>query len=138
MLKGDRVGILAGHDNRVSCLGVSNDGLSLCTGSWDSLVSAFVNSANGSLKFGHKTQYSSFSSLTSFSSHHHHSFRYSIQPFLFTFKFLKLHFSKLFMVDLFLQYLYYYYRICMYKRYCWKERQSKVKRVDSSSSATER
>lgn len=28
-----------GHENRVSCLGVSNDGISLCTGSWDSLVS---------------------------------------------------------------------------------------------------
>ena len=27
-----------GHENRVSCLGVSNDGISLCTGSWDSLV----------------------------------------------------------------------------------------------------
>jgi len=33
------VGSLVGHDNRVSCLGVSNDGMSLCTGSWDSLVS---------------------------------------------------------------------------------------------------
>jgi hypothetical protein len=31
---------LSGHENRVSCLGVSNDGISLCTGSWDSLVSA--------------------------------------------------------------------------------------------------
>jgi hypothetical protein len=29
---------LNGHENRVSCLGVSNDGISLCTGSWDSLV----------------------------------------------------------------------------------------------------
>lgn len=29
---------MVGHDNRVSCLGVSNDGMSLCTGSWDSLV----------------------------------------------------------------------------------------------------
>lgn len=33
------MGSLTGHDNRVSCLGVSNDGISLCTGSWDSLVS---------------------------------------------------------------------------------------------------
>lgn len=33
------MGSLVGHDNRVSCLGVSNDGMSLCTGSWDSLVS---------------------------------------------------------------------------------------------------
>ena len=27
-----------GHENRVSCLGVSNDGISLCTGSWDAFV----------------------------------------------------------------------------------------------------
>lgn len=39
MMRGERVGTLSGHDNRVSCLGVSNDGISLCTGSWDSLVS---------------------------------------------------------------------------------------------------
>ena len=38
-LRGDKVGSLSGHENRVSCLGVSNDGISLCTGSWDSLVS---------------------------------------------------------------------------------------------------
>ena len=37
-LKGERVGVLAGHDNRVSCLGVSGDGVALCTGSWDSLL----------------------------------------------------------------------------------------------------
>jgi guanine nucleotide-binding protein G(I)/G(S)/G(T) subunit beta-1 len=37
-LKGDRVGILTGHENRVSCLGVSNDGMALCTGSWDSYL----------------------------------------------------------------------------------------------------
>lgn len=37
--RGEKVGSLVGHDNRVSCLGVSNDGMSLCTGSWDSLVS---------------------------------------------------------------------------------------------------
>ena len=30
-LKGDRVGTLSGHENRVSCLGVSGDGLALCT-----------------------------------------------------------------------------------------------------------
>lgn len=36
--RGEKVGSLVGHDNRVSCLGVSNDGISLCTGSWDSLV----------------------------------------------------------------------------------------------------
>lgn len=37
-LKGERVGVLAAHDNRVSCLGVSSDGMALCTGSWDSLL----------------------------------------------------------------------------------------------------
>ena len=36
--RGEKVGSLQGHENRVSCLGVSNDGISLCTGSWDSLV----------------------------------------------------------------------------------------------------
>jgi len=29
---------LIGHDNRVSCLGVSDDGKALCTGSWDTLL----------------------------------------------------------------------------------------------------
>ncbi|KAF2466158.1 guanine nucleotide-binding protein, beta subunit [Lindgomyces ingoldianus] len=38
VLRGERVGTLQGHDNRVSCLGVSNDALSLCTGSWDSML----------------------------------------------------------------------------------------------------
>ncbi len=33
-LKGERVGVLTGHENRVSCLGVSIDGMALCTGSW--------------------------------------------------------------------------------------------------------
>jgi WD40 repeat protein len=37
-LKGERVGVLAGHENRVSCLGVSQDGMALCTGSWDSML----------------------------------------------------------------------------------------------------
>jgi len=37
-LKGERVFCLQGHDNRVSCLGVSSDGAALCTGSWDSLL----------------------------------------------------------------------------------------------------
>lgn len=36
--RGEKIGSLVGHENRVSCLGVSNDGISLCTGSWDSLV----------------------------------------------------------------------------------------------------
>ncbi|KDN37942.1 putative G-protein beta subunit Bpp1 [Tilletiaria anomala UBC 951] len=34
-LKGERVGVLAAHENRVSCLGVSTDGIALGTGSWD-------------------------------------------------------------------------------------------------------
>ncbi|KAK9239744.1 WD40-repeat-containing domain protein [Lipomyces kononenkoae] len=38
VLRGDKVASLSGHDNRVSCLGLSNDGISLCTGSWDSLL----------------------------------------------------------------------------------------------------
>ncbi|KAI7854561.1 guanine nucleotide-binding protein subunit beta [Circinella umbellata] len=37
-LKGERVGILQAHENRVSCLGVSGDGMALCTGSWDSTL----------------------------------------------------------------------------------------------------
>ena len=37
-LKGERIGILDGHDNRVSCLGISADGMALCTGSWDSVL----------------------------------------------------------------------------------------------------
>ncbi|CAH8446511.1 unnamed protein product [Schistosoma turkestanicum] len=37
-LKQERAGILAGHDNRVSCLGVSEDGMAVCTGSWDSFL----------------------------------------------------------------------------------------------------
>ncbi|OMJ07743.1 Guanine nucleotide-binding protein subunit beta [Smittium culicis] len=38
VLKSEMVGILSGHDNRVSCLGVSGKGDALCTGSWDSLL----------------------------------------------------------------------------------------------------
>jgi len=37
-LSGKQVGCLAGHDNRVSCLGVAHDGMALCTGSWDSFL----------------------------------------------------------------------------------------------------
>lgn len=37
-LKGDRVGVLTGHDNRVSCLGVTEDGIAIATGSWDSFL----------------------------------------------------------------------------------------------------
>lgn len=37
-LKQEQVGVLSSHDNRVSCLGVTDDGLALCTGSWDSYL----------------------------------------------------------------------------------------------------
>jgi len=37
-LTGEKVYTLEGHENRVSCLGVSSDGMALCTGSWDSLL----------------------------------------------------------------------------------------------------
>lgn len=32
------IGILAGHDNRVSCLGVTENGMAVATGSWDSFL----------------------------------------------------------------------------------------------------
>jgi guanine nucleotide-binding protein G(I)/G(S)/G(T) subunit beta-1 len=35
---GTMVDELNGHDNRVSCLGVTNDGKAMCTGSWDTLL----------------------------------------------------------------------------------------------------
>lgn len=35
VLKGTRVSILFGHENRVSTLRVSQDGTAFCTGSWD-------------------------------------------------------------------------------------------------------
>jgi WD40 repeat protein len=41
VLKGERVGVLAAHENRVSCLGVSPDGMAMCTGSWDSVLKVF-------------------------------------------------------------------------------------------------
>uniref|UniRef100_A0A182X6X2 Uncharacterized protein n=1 Tax=Anopheles quadriannulatus TaxID=34691 RepID=A0A182X6X2_ANOQN len=37
-LKAERAGILAGHDNRVSCLGVTENGMAVATGSWDSFL----------------------------------------------------------------------------------------------------
>ncbi|XP_056331711.1 guanine nucleotide-binding protein G(I)/G(S)/G(T) subunit beta-3a [Danio aesculapii] len=37
-LKSERVGVLSGHDNRVSCIGVTPDGMACCTGSWDSFL----------------------------------------------------------------------------------------------------
>jgi guanine nucleotide-binding protein G(I)/G(S)/G(T) subunit beta-1 len=33
---------LVGHDNRVSCLGVTTDGKALCTGSWDTLLKVWA------------------------------------------------------------------------------------------------
>jgi len=33
---------LQGHENRVSCLGVNNDGNALCTGSWDTLLKVWA------------------------------------------------------------------------------------------------
>ncbi|CAO3626560.1 unnamed protein product [Cunninghamella echinulata] len=41
-LKGECLSTLSGHDNRVSCLGVSSDGLALCTGSWDSTLKVWA------------------------------------------------------------------------------------------------
>lgn len=38
IVKGKNLCVLPGHDNRVSCLGVSSDGMALCTGSWDSFL----------------------------------------------------------------------------------------------------
>uniref|UniRef100_A0A8D1P3N8 Guanine nucleotide-binding protein G(I)/G(S)/G(T) subunit beta-3 n=1 Tax=Sus scrofa TaxID=9823 RepID=A0A8D1P3N8_PIG len=37
-MKCERVGTLSGHDNRVSCLGVTADGMAVATGSWDSFL----------------------------------------------------------------------------------------------------
>jgi len=41
-LTGKQVGVLAGHDNRVSCLGVAYDGQAMCTGSWDSFLKVWA------------------------------------------------------------------------------------------------
>jgi len=38
VLKQERAGVLAGHDNRVSCLGVTENGAAVATGSWDSFL----------------------------------------------------------------------------------------------------
>jgi len=42
VLKGTRVAKLVEHSNRVSCLGVSADGVALCTGSWDANLRVWV------------------------------------------------------------------------------------------------
>lgn len=39
---GQLVDQLVGHDNRVSCLGVTDDGKALCTGSWDTLLKVWA------------------------------------------------------------------------------------------------
>eukprot|EP01104_Vermistella_antarctica_P001785 TRINITY_DN118_c0_g1_i1.p1 TRINITY_DN118_c0_g1~~TRINITY_DN118_c0_g1_i1.p1 ORF type:complete len:346 (+),score=74.29 TRINITY_DN118_c0_g1_i1:42-1079(+) len=41
-LKGEREQILNSHENRVSCIGVSSDGMALCTGSWDSFLKVWA------------------------------------------------------------------------------------------------
>jgi len=42
---GKQTACLSGHDNRVSCLGISSDGLALCTGSWDSFLKVWAQGA---------------------------------------------------------------------------------------------
>jgi len=42
VLRGEHAATLAGHDNRVSCLGVSADGMALCTGSWDTVLKVWA------------------------------------------------------------------------------------------------
>nr|AFY06998.1 G-protein beta subunit [Ditylenchus destructor] len=37
-IRQERIGVLAGHSQRVSCLGVAKDGSAICTGSWDGLL----------------------------------------------------------------------------------------------------
>eukprot|EP00052_Salpingoeca_macrocollata_P000717 m.21934 g.21934 ORF g.21934 m.21934 type:complete len:348 (+) comp10805_c0_seq2:79-1122(+) len=41
-LRGEHVYTLAGHANKVSCLGVSPDGSALCTGSWDTSLKIWL------------------------------------------------------------------------------------------------
>lgn len=41
-LTGAKLDTLNGHDNRVSCLGVSHDGTAMCTGSWDSYLKVWA------------------------------------------------------------------------------------------------
>ena len=40
-LKGERRGVIAAHDMRVSCVGVPRDGSCVATGSWDSIIKVF-------------------------------------------------------------------------------------------------
>lgn len=39
---GENIDHLTGHENRVSCLGVTKDGSALCTGSWDTLLKVWA------------------------------------------------------------------------------------------------
>uniref|UniRef100_A0A673LVD1 Uncharacterized protein n=1 Tax=Sinocyclocheilus rhinocerous TaxID=307959 RepID=A0A673LVD1_9TELE len=50
VLKGTRVAILFGHENRVSTVRVSPDGTAFCSGSWDNTlrVSAYFRSSEES------------------------------------------------------------------------------------------
>eukprot|EP01156_Anaeramoeba_ignava_P014174 Anaeramoba_ignava/a608412_333.p1 GENE.a608412_333~~a608412_333.p1 ORF type:complete len:345 (-),score=102.55 a608412_333:1074-2108(-) len=41
-LKGKEISVLKHHGDRVSCLGVTKDGLALCTGSWDKELKIFA------------------------------------------------------------------------------------------------
>lgn len=41
-IKSQTVGDITGHEQRVSCLGVTNDGMALCTGSWDQYLKVWA------------------------------------------------------------------------------------------------
>jgi guanine nucleotide-binding protein G(I)/G(S)/G(T) subunit beta-1 len=41
-LSGERLGVLTGHENRLSTLGVNVDGTALCTGGWDNLLKVWA------------------------------------------------------------------------------------------------
>jgi guanine nucleotide-binding protein G(I)/G(S)/G(T) subunit beta-1 len=48
-LKGEKVYSLTGHEMRVSCIGVSYDGMALCTGSWDTRLKVITSFLNATL-----------------------------------------------------------------------------------------
>lgn len=72
-LRGERVGTLNAHENRVSCLGVSSDGMSLCTGSWDHSLkvcqSSFIRNSETLLTLVHRSGVTSLYPLN-FLYHH--------------------------------------------------------------------
>lgn len=41
-MTGDKLQQLEGHENRVSCIGIPKDGMSLCTGSWDTFLKVWA------------------------------------------------------------------------------------------------